>query len=144
MQHNQLALPDDLTGGGGHGLQGFNGGLGLALLQNTQHGVQQHHCQNDNDLGHLIFPSQQVGGSGNGSGNQQNNQHGILQLGDEALHHGRLLGFLQFVVTVLLQTLLCLSGVQALRPHIQFLQDILSGPAIEFLHFGFRSFFHFR
>ena len=35
VQNRELALPDDFTGGGGHGLQGFNGGLRLALLQNT-------------------------------------------------------------------------------------------------------------
>ena len=102
VQHGDLAVPQHLAGGGGHGLQGLNGGLGLALLHHAQNGVQQHHRQDDDNLRQLL-PGEDAGNGGHCGGGHQNQQHRVLQLLQKTLEVGDLLGLLQAVGAVLLQ-----------------------------------------
>ena len=53
-------------------LQRFNGRFGLALLHHAQNGVQQHHCQNDNDLCPFTLAGKHTGQGADGSRHHQN------------------------------------------------------------------------
>ena len=101
-KHGDLAVPQHLAGGGGHGLEGLNGGLGLTLLHHAQYGVEQHHHQDDEHLRKTLV-GEDAGDSGHGGGGQQDQQHGVLQLLHKALEIGDLPGLLQAVGAVLCQ-----------------------------------------
>lgn len=103
-------------------MQGLDGGLRLALLDNAQDGVQQHHRQDDEHLGEGLM-GQVVGDGGYGGGGHQDQQHGVLQLLDEPLKQGGLGGLPQAVGAVFRQTALRLGGGQALRAALQVRQD---------------------
>ena len=134
MENNLLAVSYHLTGGSGHSLQRLDGGLRLTLLHNAQNSVQQHHCNNDNDLCPLALSGQHAGNSGYGGGNHQNNQHGVLQLGEKALNQRRLFALFQLVGAILLLSLLYLLVIQAIGVHAQILQNLLGGQGVGFLH----------
>ena len=102
MEHGNLAVPQHLAGGGSHGLEGLDGGLSLTLLHHAQYGVEQDHHQDDEHLRKALV-GENAGDGGHGSGGQQNQQHGVLQLLHEALEIGDFLGLLQAVGAVLRQ-----------------------------------------
>ena len=129
-----LAVPQHLAGGGGHGLQRFDGRFGLALLQNTQHGVQQHHDQDNEHLG-KAFPCQVVGHSRDGGSHHQDHQHGVLQLCQEPLHHGGLFGILELIGAVFFQPGRCFCGAEALFRGLQLAQQLFWGLSVLLLHF---------
>ena len=98
-QYHLLAVPQHLTGGGGHALQGFDGGFGLALLVYAQNSVEQNHQQNDDYIGKALAGGYR-GNTRNGSRCQKDQQHGVFQLGDEPLQQSGLAGLGQLVGTV--------------------------------------------
>ena len=133
LQLRDGAVPQDLAGGGGHGLQSLDGGLGLALLDHAQDGVQQHHRQDDQHLGKGLV-GQVVGDGGHGRGGHEDQQHGVPQLLQKPLEQGGLGGLPQAVGAVFRQTALRLGGGQALRAALQVRQDLIGGLGIFLVH----------
>ena len=128
-----VAAAQHLALGGGHGLQGFDGGLGLALLHHAQHRVQQHHDEDDEHLGEALA-AEGVGHGGHRRRCQQDQQHGILQLGQKALEQGGLLRLLQFVGAVFGQPLRHLLLRQAGGTGAQLLQNLLRAAVVIIVH----------
>ena len=95
-QDREHPVPQHLAGGGGHLLQGLDSLLGLALLIHAQDGVQQHHRENDDHIGvALAFHITQY--TADGGRRQQNEDHGIGQLFQEAGGQGLALGLAELV-----------------------------------------------
>ena len=115
-------------------MQGFDGSLRLALLDHAQNGVQQNDGQDDNDFGPFGLAGQHTGEGADGGGNQQNDQHGVLQLCHKALEQGGLFGFFQLVGAVLGKTLLGLLGRQTFSGGVYSLQNVLKLLAIGVHH----------
>ena len=134
VQVHHLAVTQHFTGSSSHGLQGFNGGFGLALLEHAQNGVDQNDSQNNDDLCHFVFTGHQSGHRGDRGGDQQDDQHGILQLGQKTLDQGGLLALLQLIGAVLGKTLLRLGRGQSLRAHAEVTKDVFGGLGVGFLH----------
>ena len=134
MQHHHFAVAHDLAGSGGHGLQRFNGGFGLALLEHAQDGVQQNNSQDDDDFSHLVVTGQKVRQGGDTGCHHQNNQHGVLELCQEALQQGGLFGFLQLVGAIFGQTFLGLGGGEALCTHAEVVHDFFGGLDVGLFH----------
>ena len=134
VQADQLAIPQDFTGGGGHGLQRFDGGFGLALLEYAQNGVQQNHGQNDDDFRPFVFTGQHTGQRADTRRNQQDDQHGILQLGQKTLQQSGFFALLQLVGAVLGKASLRLGGGQSLSAHAEAAEDFFGGLGVDFLH----------
>lgn len=65
----------------------------------------------------------------------QDNQHGVLQLGDEPLQQSGLFGFLELVGAVLGQAFFSLGGGQALSPYAEILQNFFCRLGIGFFMF---------
>ena len=124
FHHDLMSAAQHLAFGGGHGLEGFDGGLGLALLYHAQNGVEQYHGQNDEHLGEALV-AQGVGNGGNRRRGHQDQQHRVFQLGQKALEYGGLLRLLQLVGAVLGQTSLRLLRRQTLRRGVQLVQHLL-------------------
>ena len=133
-QHRQFSVPQHLAGGGGHGLQGLNGGLGLAFLENAQDGVEQHHRQNDQDLRPFILAGKHTGQGADAGGDQQDDQHGVGQLLKKALDQGGFFTLFQLVWAEFLQPPGGFFGIQALGGGVKGLQDLLRGSVVEFFH----------
>ena len=114
-------------------MQGLDGGLGLALLDHAQDGVQQHHRQDDQHLGKGLV-GQVVGDGGHGGGGHEDQQHGVPQLLQKPLEQGGLGGLPQAVGAVFRQTALRLGGGQALRAALQVRQDLIGGLGIFLVH----------
>ena len=128
-----FSVPQHLTGGGGHGLERFNGGLGLALLHHPQHRVQQHHDQDDEHLRQTLL-GHEAGDGGHTGCNQQDNQHGVLQLGQEPLQKGGLFPVLQLVGAEFFKTLPGLLGGKTFRAGIQGVQHFVGRLGVGFFH----------
>ena len=98
-QHREHPVPQHLAGGGGHLLQGLDGLFRLALLIHAQDGVQQHHGEDDDHIGiALAFDvAQHAADSG---GCQQDQDHGIGQLLQEAGSQGLALGLAELVLAL--------------------------------------------
>ena len=124
LHHGLVAVPQHLAFGGGHGLERLNGGLGLALLHHAEHGVQQHHGQDDEHLREALA-AESIGDGADGCGGHQHQQHGILQLRQESAQQGGLLRLLQLVGAVRCQPRRCLRRRQAQRRGVQLLQYLL-------------------
>ena len=133
LQLRDGAAPQDLAGGGGHGLQSLDGGLGLALLDHAQNGVQQHHRQDDQHLGEGLM-GQVVGDGGHGGGGHEDQQHGVLQLLQKTLKQGGLGGLPQTVGAVLPQAGLRLPAGKAGLGGVQVLQDLPGGLVVLLVH----------
>ena len=117
-EHDHLSVPQHLAGCRRHLLEGLNGLLRLALLVHAQHGVDEHHDQDDEHIREALAG---VGGgdAGDRRGHQQNNDHGVAQLLEEALEQGDFLSLGQLVWAILLQPaaglLACQPGLRALQ-----------------------------
>ena len=117
-EHDHLSVPQHLAGCRRHLLEGLNGLLRLALLVHAQHGVDEHHDQDDEHIREALAG---VGGgdAGDRRGHQQNNDHGVAQLLEEALEQGDFLSLGQLVGAILLQPaaglLACQPGLRALQ-----------------------------
>ena len=132
--HDDLsAVPQDFTGGRRHGLQGFDGGLGLALLEHTQHRVQRHHHQDDAHL-RQAFIRDDIGDRGNRRRHHQDDQHGIFQLRQETLEQGGFFGVLELIGAVFFQPLPGLGGGQPFGGGPQFPQNVFGGMDVFLLH----------
>ena len=133
LHYELVSAAQHLALGGGHSLEGFDGGLGLTLLHHAQNGVEQHHRQNDEHLGEALV-AQSVGDGGHRRRCDQDQQHGVLQLGQKALEYGGLLRLLQLVGAVLGQTRLRLLRRQPLRGGVQLVQHLLRRAVIVLVH----------
>ena len=114
-------------------LESFDGGLGLALLHHAQHRVQQHHDEDDEHLREALA-AEGVGHGGHRRRCQQDQQHGILQLGQKALEQGGLFRLLQFVGAVFGQPLRRLLLRQAGGTGAQLLQNLLRAAVVIIVH----------
>ena len=94
-----LAVPQHLTGGGSHLLQGLDGLFRLALLIHAQHGVDDDHKQNNDYVGKALVLHHCQNGA-DGSGHQQDNDHRVRHLLEKPFDQGILLGFRQLVSAV--------------------------------------------
>ena len=135
VERNLFAVPQYLAGGGGHGLQGLNGGFGLALLKDAQHGVQQHHDQDDKDFCKALL-CDEVGHGRDGGCNDEDDEHGIFQLFDEPLKQGGLLSILEFVGAILFEPGSGLRAAQTVRAGLQLVDQLLRGLYILLFHSG--------
>ena len=146
MEDELLAIPDHLTGGGGHGLQSFNGGLRLALLDYAQHGVQQHNDYNNAYFHQTLSQMAKIPGLGKlhkvkngGSGrhhsrDHQNDQHGVFQLLHKSLEPGGLFPLFQLVGAILFKPALRFLAAQAIFIHAKVLQHLFGGLGVGFSH----------
>ena len=134
-----LAVPQHLAGGGGHGLQGFDGGLSLALLKDAQDRVQQHDDQDDKDLGKALARDE-VGHRRDGGRDHQDDEHGVLQLLDEALEQGGLLSVLELVGAVLFEPGSGLRAAQTVGAGVQPGDQLFWGLHVLLFHFSVYSF----
>ena len=133
------AVAQHLAGGGGDGLQGFNGSFRLAFLEYTQNGIQQHDDQNDENLRHALA-SKHIRDSGHGCSNHQNHKHGILELFQKTLQHRRLFSVLQLVRTILFQSHLCLRRRKSFCLCMEHLEYFLGCLGVGLFHLS--AFFH--
>ena len=133
LDDHLVAVPQHLALGGGHGLQGLDGRLGLALLHHAQHRVQQHHHQDDEHLGEALA-AECVGHGGHRRRCHQDQQHGVLQLRKEPLQQGGLLRLLQLIGAVLGQTFSRLRLCQTGGTGAQLLQHLLRTAVVFFFH----------
>ena len=133
LHHQLVAVPQHLAPGSGHGLERLNGGLGLALLHHAQNGVEQHHGQNDKHLREALA-AERVGDGGDRRRGHEDQQHGILQLGQKALEEGGLFRLLQLVGAELGEARLRLRRRQALRRAVQLVQYLLGGEIVVVTH----------
>ena len=138
VDRDLLAVPQHLAGGGGHGLQRLDGGFGLALLEHAQHGVQQHHDQDDKDLGKALARDE-VGHRRDGGRDHQDDEHGVLQLFDEALEQGGLFSVLQLVGAVLFEPGSGLRAAQTVGAGVQLGDQLLGGLHVLLFHFSVYS-----
>lgn len=134
VQHGHFAVAQNLAGRGGHGLQRLNRRLGLALLKHAQHGVEQHHRQNDDRLRPFAFARNRPGQGADSGRGQQDEQHRILQLRQKALPKARLFSLLQLVGAILRQALRRPFRRQTCRFCVQFVQRFINGQFIIILH----------
>ena len=110
-QAPHLAVADHHALGHHHALQGLQGRLGLALLHETQDGVEQDHAEDDQGVReHVAAQDREQGGDG--GGDQQNDHHGIVELAQKT-HPGRRLAEGNLVPAVTGATLLDLRRGQA-------------------------------
>ena len=118
LEEDHLPVPQHLAGGGGHLLEGLDGLLRLALLVHAQHGVDDHHDEDDEHIREALAG---VGGgdAGHQGRHQENDDHGVAELLEEALEQGDLLPLGQLVGAILLQPaaglLACQPGLRALQ-----------------------------
>ena len=99
-----MPVAHDLGGRGRHLLQGFDGFLGLALLVDAQHRIDEHNGKNDDDVGKtLVLHGGQH--AADGGSDQQNEDHGIGQLFEKTAEDRLSFGFGQTVGAVLCQAL---------------------------------------
>ena len=131
VQRLGLAVAQNLAGGGGHGLQRFDGGFGLALLEDAEDGVEQHDDEDDDDLGHALA-ADDAGHGRNGGRAQQQDQHRVLELVQETLEQGSFFSLLEFVGAVLRKALGRLLRAQTFGGRVLLLQYLLRGQFIAF------------
>ena len=134
-----LAAAQHLALCGRHGLQRFNGGLGLALLHDAEHRVEQHDREDDEHLREALA-RERVRHRGHRRRSHQNEQHRILQLLEKALEKRSLRRLLQLVRPVPVKARGGLLCRQAGRRGVKRRQYVLRGLLIRFLH-GSVSFF---
>ena len=97
MHDLNLAVAQHAGGRGGHFLQGLDGLFGLALLVHAQHRVDDHDGQDDDHVGEAfaLYHSQYAA---DGCRRQQDQDHGVHQLVNEALEQGILLALGELVL----------------------------------------------
>ena len=94
-----LAAPQYPGGGGGHLLQSLDGPFRLVLLVDPQHRVDDHHRQDDDHIGKTL-PLHRRQYAADGGGRQQDEDHRVGQLAEEADGEGNAGGRRQFVFAV--------------------------------------------
>ncbi len=124
-------VPQDSGLGRGHPSQLLQRLLGMVLLGDGDDPVD-HHNHQDNHTVQPVLPAagqQRQGGRG-----QQHQNHGILQLAQDAQEKPRRLGLSQLVGTVLLQPPGSLPGGEPLRASLHFLHHLRHAPAVPVAH----------
>jgi len=94
----------------------------------------KNHGKDDNDLRPLTVPCQHTGQSADAGGSQQNDQHGVLELLNEALQKRGLFRLLQLIGSVLFQAFPSLPGGQTLRARFQRVQNFIHRLGVELFH----------
>ena len=100
--------------GGGHAFQGIQGFFRLGLLHHAQHGVEHNDQQDEQRLKEFHGVVAKAGHhKAHCRGQQQNDDHGVLELLQKALQVGLLLLFSQLVFPILPKALLGLLAGEA-------------------------------
>ena len=126
-----LAVAQHLGGRRRHLLQRLDGALGLVLLIHAQHGVDQHHGQDDDDVGEALALHHRQHAADQRR-RQQDQDHRIRHLHEEALDEGILLRLGELVPAVGRKPLLRLRSGQALAATVGLFQRPFHVLAIEF------------
>ena len=128
---HDCAAAQDLGGGRAHLLQGLDRLLGLALLIDAEHGVDDDDKEDDEHVGGR-FALVDRGHGADGGGGQQDEDHRVGHLHEEPLDERILLRGFQLVLAVLRQPRLRLGGGKTLLGCGDGAQDVVSLVCVEF------------
>ena len=113
MQHDELAVADDLGLGGAHLLKGRESLLALRLLDDAEGGVDDDDGHDDDDVGEVDLALNGAGDGADDGRDDQHDDHRVGHLLEEADPQRSLLGLLKLVRAELLLPARGLGGAQA-------------------------------